>query len=73
MKGTRWTAVMLWDQEAEMRRMALLLRTTRPPESEPEALGWSAVRVACLCQPSPNSGYLGDLGGQVQRLAEAHS
>ena len=49
------------------------LASERPPESEPEALGWSAVRVACLCQPSPNSGSLGDLGGQVQRLAEAHS
>lgn len=47
--------------EAEMRRVALLLRTTRPPESEPEALGWSAVWVARLCQPSPNNGYLGDL------------
>lgn len=64
---------MLRGLEAEMRRVALLLRTTRPPESEPEALGWRAVRVVCLCQPSPNSGYLGDLGGQVQRLAEAHS
>lgn len=52
---------MPWGLEAEMRRVALLLSTTMPPESEPEALGWSAVWVARLCQPSPNSGYLGDL------------
>lgn len=58
MKGPRWAAVMPRGLEAEMRRVTCFWRT-RPPESEPKALGWSAVRVARLCQPSPNSGTWG--------------